>query len=151
MQGDRSKKTTLKGPTAHTKPKMTLNAIMGDDEVEAPFTRRTDKRGIDLLYDINMIELKMSLRCQAFKVPTCRLGVEDEHLRNMLDHEFGCSDQHQDDAEIRVDMMFDYNDNEYEIVRVFQYKVIAKGIVDGIEIEFADLEFIFNACNEKLE
>ena len=97
------------------------------------------------------MELNISLRHQAFKVPRCNSYIIDQHLRNALDHEFGRSNENEEDNEIRVGMMFDYNENEYEIIRVFDNKVVAKAIVDGIEIEITDLEFVLNACNEKLE
>ena len=66
----------------------------------------------------------------------------------MLDHEFGHSNKNEENNEIEIDILLDYNESKYKVIRVFNNKIVVKAIVNRIEIEFIDLEFVLNACNK---
>ena len=149
IQGLRSDRPALKRCT-HIKADMTLNAVIGNENVETEFKKLSDKRGIDLLYDSSTHELTIKIRYEAFKVPKLISTIEDENMKRSLDYrnERICEDARNT---ILVGMTLDYNDYEFEIVEVNEDYVIAYCNETNERIELNDLSFVMNACTTKLE
>ena len=130
----------------------TLNMLIRIDDPEVPFKKNTCKRGIDLEYDICNKDLLIIIRYKSFIVPTNKSTIVDDHLREILNFNNNIVPLYSaENFNLNVDCAFDHDKEEYQINRVEPLFIEAVNMNTNVTRRFTNLQYVFYACQRKLE
>ena len=134
----------------YIKADMILNVVIGTKNAEAECKKLSKKQVIDLIYDSGMYEISINIKYEAFKVPKSVLTIENANMKCSLDHRNNRIYQDTSNT-LLVGMILDYNNYEFEIVKVNEDYLIAYCHETNERIELNNLSFVINTCTTKLE
>ena len=149
--GMRSKKPTL-NQMVFLQTNHTLNALIRTDVPEVPINKNTYQRGIDLEYDIFNKDLLIAIRYESFIVPANKSTIVDDYLREILYFNTNIIPAHpNENFYLHVGYVFDHDEEEYQINVVEPLFIEAVNMNTGITRRFTNLQYVFHACQRKLE
>jgi len=130
----------------------TLNVLIRTDDPEVLFKKNTCKRGIDLEYNIYNKDLLITIRYESFIVPANKSTIVDDHLREILNFNTNIIPVHSNENfHLHVGYVFDHDEEEYQINAVEPLFIEAVNINTGVTRRFTNVQYVFHACQRKLE